>query len=77
MAGYFAPAGMMSALLRRSIKGGSYHVRVSLTRSVVWMQELGFLKTATQCSLPEKDTYPAKVTSIDLVYGNYLSAMLE
>ena len=34
MAGYFAAAGMMAALLRRSIEGGSYHVKVSLARSV-------------------------------------------
>jgi crotonobetainyl-CoA:carnitine CoA-transferase CaiB-like acyl-CoA transferase len=69
MAGYFAAAGMMSALLRRSIEGGSYHVKISLARSVMWVQELGFLETAAQASLPEKDTYPAKVTSIDSVYG--------
>ncbi len=32
--GDFAAAGMMAALLRRSIEGGSYHVKVSLARSV-------------------------------------------
>jgi crotonobetainyl-CoA:carnitine CoA-transferase CaiB-like acyl-CoA transferase len=40
MAGYFAAAGMMAALLRRSIEGGSYHVKISLARSVMWVQEL-------------------------------------
>ena len=69
MAGYFAAAGMMAALLRRSIEGGSYHVKISLARSVMWVQESGFLETATQASLPEKDSYPAKMTSIDSVYG--------
>jgi hypothetical protein len=33
------------------------------------VQELGFLETTAQVSLPEKDTYPAKMTSIDSVYG--------
>jgi hypothetical protein len=33
------------------------------------MQELGFLETAAEASLPEKDSYPAKMTSIDSVYG--------
>ena len=35
----------------------------------MWVQELGFLEPAAQVSLPEKDTYPVKVTSIDSVYG--------
>jgi crotonobetainyl-CoA:carnitine CoA-transferase CaiB-like acyl-CoA transferase len=69
MAGDFAAAGMMAALLRRSIEGGSYHVKISLARSEMWVQELGFLETTGQASLPEKDIYPAKLTSIDSVYG--------
>jgi hypothetical protein len=56
-------------LLRRSIEGGSYHVKVSLARSEMWVQELGLLETTGQASLPEKDGYPAKMTSIDSVYG--------
>jgi hypothetical protein len=35
----------------------------------MWVQDLGFLETAAQSSLPEKDSYPAKMTSIDSVYG--------
>ena len=69
LGGDFAAAGMMAALLRRSIEGGSYHVKISLARSVMWTQDLGFLETAAQASLPEKDSYPAKMTSIDSVYG--------
>ena len=69
MTGYFAAAGMMAALLRRSIEGGSYHVKLSLARSAMWVQELGFLETATQKFLPERDTYAAKKMSIDSVYG--------
>jgi crotonobetainyl-CoA:carnitine CoA-transferase CaiB-like acyl-CoA transferase len=67
--GDVAAAGMMAALLRRSIEGGSYHVKVSLARSEMWVQELGLLETTGQASLPEKDGYPAKMTSIDSVYG--------
>jgi crotonobetainyl-CoA:carnitine CoA-transferase CaiB-like acyl-CoA transferase len=67
--GDFAAAGMMAALLRRSIEGGSYHVKVSLARSEMWVQELGLLETTEQSSLPEKDDYPSKLTSIDSVYG--------
>jgi crotonobetainyl-CoA:carnitine CoA-transferase CaiB-like acyl-CoA transferase len=69
MASYFAAAGMMAALLRRSIEGGSYHVKISLARSEMWVQELGFLDTSTQNSIPANDTYPVKMTTIDSVYG--------
>jgi len=69
MASFFAAAGMMAALLRRSIEGGSYHVKISLARSVMWVQEMGFLETAAQESLPDKDIYPTKMASIDSVYG--------
>ena len=58
---------MMAALLRRATEGGSYRVKLSLTRR--WVQELGFLDTTTQASLPERDSYPPKMTSIDSVYG--------
>lgn len=44
--GYFAAAAMMTALRHRSIEGGSYHVKLSLARSAMWVQELGFLETA-------------------------------
>ena len=69
MTGYFAAAGMMAALLRRSTEGGSYHVKLSLTRSAMWVQELGFLDTTRQASLPERDSYPPKMTSVDSIYG--------
>jgi crotonobetainyl-CoA:carnitine CoA-transferase CaiB-like acyl-CoA transferase len=43
MSGYFGAAGMMAALLRRAREGGSYHVKVSLARTSMWVQELGML----------------------------------
>jgi crotonobetainyl-CoA:carnitine CoA-transferase CaiB-like acyl-CoA transferase len=67
--GYCAAAGMMAALLRRSVEGGSYQVKLSLTRSVMWVQELGLLDVAAQGEVPETDTYPAETVSIDTAYG--------
>lgn len=67
--GYFAAAGMMAALLRRAIEGGSYQVKVSLTRSAMWVQELGLLDVAAQGEVPETDSYPADTVSIDTAYG--------
>jgi len=69
MTGYFAAAGMMAALHRRAIEGGSYQVKLSLTRSAMWVQDLGLLDVAAQGDVPESDTYPAETISIDTVYG--------
>jgi len=68
--GYCAAAGMMAALLRRATEGGSYQVKLSLTRSVMWVQELGLLDVGAQSAIPETDTYPAETMSIDTAYGS-------
>jgi crotonobetainyl-CoA:carnitine CoA-transferase CaiB-like acyl-CoA transferase len=67
--GYFAAAGMMAALLRRAAEGGSYQVKLSLTRSAMWVQELGLLDVAAQGEIPETDIYPAETVSISTAYG--------
>jgi crotonobetainyl-CoA:carnitine CoA-transferase CaiB-like acyl-CoA transferase len=67
--GYLAAAGMMAALHRRALEGGSYQVKLSLTRSAMWVQELGLLDVGAQGEVPESDTYPAETTSIDTAYG--------
>ncbi|AOH82866.1 hypothetical protein AWL63_01605 [Sphingomonas panacis] len=46
LAAYLGSAGVMAALLRRAREGGSYHVKVSLTRTSMWIQELGRLPEA-------------------------------
>ena len=38
--GYLGAAGAMAALWRRGVEGGSYHVRVSLCRSAMWIGEM-------------------------------------
>ena len=78
MTGYLAAAGMMAALLRRAEEGGSYHVKLFLTRSAMWVQSLGFLDTSAQQPLAETDRYPAKRTTVRSVYGDisYLQAPL-
>ena len=40
---YLAAAGALGALIRRAKEGGSYHVKVSLTRASMWVQDLGQL----------------------------------
>ena len=46
LAGYVGAAAVASALLRRADEGGSYQVRVSLTRMAMWAQEIGLLDEA-------------------------------
>ncbi|MCX7304011.1 MAG: CoA transferase [Hyphomicrobiales bacterium] len=43
IAGYLGAAGIIAALRRRAAEGGSYHVRVSLTRAAMWYQGLGMV----------------------------------
>jgi hypothetical protein len=66
-------------LLRRAEEGGSYHVKLSLARSAMWVQALGFLDTSVQQSLPETDRYPAKRTTVKSAYGDisYLQSPLS
>lgn len=67
--GYFAAAGMMAALYRRATEGGSYQVKVSLTRSAMWVQELGLLDVSAQTHVYPSDLHPARMDSIDTSYG--------
>jgi crotonobetainyl-CoA:carnitine CoA-transferase CaiB-like acyl-CoA transferase len=46
LAAYLGAAGVMAALLRRSREGGSYHVKVSLARTSMWVRELGTIPEA-------------------------------
>jgi len=45
IAGYLGASGILAALRRRAKEGGSYHVRVSLTRAAMWYQSLGMYAT--------------------------------
>jgi crotonobetainyl-CoA:carnitine CoA-transferase CaiB-like acyl-CoA transferase len=69
MTGHFAAAGMMAALLRRSIEGGSYHVKLSLARSAMWVQELGFLSVDQQAEVPTNDEHASRLSTVASVYG--------
>ena len=46
LAAYLAAAGALSALLKRAREGGSYHVKVSLAGSSMWLQRLGQMPEA-------------------------------
>src|ERR1700710_1817229 len=39
--GWLSTVGVLAALRRRAVEGGSYRVTVSLTRTVLWLLSLG------------------------------------
>jgi crotonobetainyl-CoA:carnitine CoA-transferase CaiB-like acyl-CoA transferase len=43
IAGYMGAAGVTAALIRRAREGGSYHVKICLTRNSMWYPTLGLL----------------------------------
>lgn len=45
--GFLAALGVLAALIRRAGEGGSYHVRVSLCRTAMWLQEFGMVDRAS------------------------------
>lgn len=65
---YFAAVGMMAALLRRATEGGSYHVKVSLARSAMWAQKLGYINEDDFKQAPENDNYPVNLITEETPY---------
>jgi crotonobetainyl-CoA:carnitine CoA-transferase CaiB-like acyl-CoA transferase len=51
-AGYLMACGAMTALARRAREGGSWHVRVSLTRTGLWLGSLGRVEGGFACPDP-------------------------
>jgi crotonobetainyl-CoA:carnitine CoA-transferase CaiB-like acyl-CoA transferase len=43
IAGYMGAAGVTAALIRRAQQGGSYHVKICLTRNAMWYSTLGLI----------------------------------
>lgn len=66
---YLAVAGVMSALLKRAIDGGSYHVKVTLSRSAMWVQNLGYIQPEKFMQAPEQDDYPINLFTEESPYG--------
>ncbi|MCX7002299.1 MAG: CoA transferase [bacterium] len=83
LAAYCGAAGVAAALLRRATEGGSYQVRVSLTRMCMWAQEIGLLDhSALKGALPFADIAKqtdVPVATIDSPFGKitYLPSLIE
>jgi crotonobetainyl-CoA:carnitine CoA-transferase CaiB-like acyl-CoA transferase len=68
--GYLAAAGAVAALLRRATEGGSWHVKVSLARSAMWVESLGLIDEGQHEDLPSKDTHPYRTERHDTAFGS-------
>jgi len=56
--GWFGTVGVLAALRRRAVEGGSYRVTVSLTRTVLWLLSLGiFDKAYAQATAGSSDEH--------------------
>jgi hypothetical protein len=67
---YLAAAGALGALIRRAREGGSYHVKVSLTRSSMWVQDLGQLPPARWPETPPPlRARPEHLMAMDSSFG--------
>jgi len=56
--GWLGTVGVLAALRRRAIEGGSYRVTVSLTRTVLWLMSLGiFDKAYAQATAGSSDAH--------------------
>jgi hypothetical protein len=62
---YLGAFGALAALVRRSREGGSYHVRVSLAQTCMWVQDLGLLEAARAAS----PSAPPRILRMDSPFG--------
>ena len=70
LTGYLAAAGALGALVRRAREGGSYHVKVSLTRASMWVQDLGMLpEDQVPAQPPSLAAHPEDLIEIDSAFG--------
>lgn len=83
LAAYAGSAGIAAALHRRATEGGSYRVKVSLTRMCMWAQEIGLLdKVALNGALPFADIPNQKDVPVKKINGpfgeiTYLPTLIE
>jgi crotonobetainyl-CoA:carnitine CoA-transferase CaiB-like acyl-CoA transferase len=73
--GWFGTVGVLEALRRRAVEGGSYRVRVSLTRVCLWLISLGMFDkqfaATTAGSTPEHSAIPPELFTAKTPLGMY------
>ena len=67
--GYFLMLGALAGLYRRATVGGSWHVRVSLARTGLWLRELGRLADGFSCDEPRREVVAGFMEESESGYG--------
>lgn len=68
--GYIGAAGILAALRRQAVEGGTWHVRVNLARAAMWFQDLGhFADIRFDASRPENRMSPPEIMKRQTPYG--------
>jgi crotonobetainyl-CoA:carnitine CoA-transferase CaiB-like acyl-CoA transferase len=63
--GWFGTVGVLAALRRRAVEGGSYRVTISLTRTVLWLRSLGiFDKAYAQATAGSSDEHASSAPDL-------------
>src|SRR5437868_10357878 len=77
--GWLGTTGILAALRRRAIEGGSYRVVVSLTRTVLWLLSLGLFDEAyAKASADSTDEHTYRTPDLftaDTLLGTYQGKM--
>lgn len=70
LAAYLGTAGALAALLRRAREGGSYHVKVALCGSSMWLQQFGRIDGSAQyAALPWQEPVEPEYVTSPSAYG--------
>ena len=72
--GYLAAFGAMVALMRRTVEGGSWHVRVSLAQTGRWLQSLGTIADGWRAPDVQLDDVRDVMQVTDTPFGKVLAA---
>lgn len=67
LSAFLGTAGVLSAMLRRAKEGGSYHVKLSLARTGMWVQDLGLVSDEVLATPPV--IKPPRIISMQSAYG--------
>jgi hypothetical protein len=71
--GFLMAFGAQAALLRQAREGGSWHVRVSLARTGLWLRELGRVEGGTNAPKPDLAVLKRYLQTYDSGYGKLVA----
>ncbi|MDI6626323.1 MAG: CoA transferase [Rhodococcus sp. (in: high G+C Gram-positive bacteria)] len=69
LAAYLGAAGMVAALRRRAMGGGSWRVRINLARVCMWVQDLGMFDQDDVAALPRPIAPNIDLVTVDSPFG--------